>query len=598
MIISKNTDLKDLSFIKDGDKLEITKDIALNRQFLIMLAERFPHSDITVLSGYNSVMTQYSSQQPFFNTAETKVFVENLNYLRSKYSKDVTFDDMFSTTQALDATRKFNATVKHIKALKINGRPLSPLEKFYAAYSYVTQRMYNETELIENSALSRNLINVLTADKIVCVGYTNWLIALLKELDIPCTYQAMVTQDKETGEVGNHATLCVRIVDPIYRVNGIFHSDPTADASKEKHFSLGMNSFECALVPYSNVPEIYTCLFDFDKSLSSVDGAPSGQYFENRTPKVLSALFPEITQNRTQDVIISDIIKKSISDMHIRENTLGFLDVVDQDYIDHSLDQHIQELLNLKDFCTCFDEGRIKQHLNSISISMISLGLSRSEACDYISTHLTEEAIADYYISKNNNSLNPQPENVIKKHINKVSGQISKLQDLIQRYPMQNVEVLSDYEILQSISQNLCRTVVYNAFSGETSRLLDLAEITTLQKNGYALQDILNSLKDLVEGEDLFEHYLYHNQHLVAPLKHPEDEFYLGMVQPYYILNQPYEDLFAEIAAQTKTIKAKDIQIIFENLFVAEGCSVQSAKRQTERALKRTDLLNPSIFGQ
>ena len=27
MIISKNTDLKDLSFIKDGDKLEITKDI-------------------------------------------------------------------------------------------------------------------------------------------------------------------------------------------------------------------------------------------------------------------------------------------------------------------------------------------------------------------------------------------------------------------------------------------------------------------------------------------------------------------------------------------------------------------------------------------
>ena len=173
MIISKNTDLKSLSFIQDGDKLEITKDIALNRQFLIMLAERFPNSDITVLSGYNSVMTQYSSQQPFFSTAETKVFIENLNFLRSKYSKDITFDDMFSTTQVLEATKKFNNTVRHIKSLKINGRPLSPLEKFYAAYSYVTQRMYNETELIENSALSRNLINVLTTDKIVCVSHTN-----------------------------------------------------------------------------------------------------------------------------------------------------------------------------------------------------------------------------------------------------------------------------------------------------------------------------------------------------------------------------------------------------------------------------------------
>ena len=595
MIISKNTDLKNLLFIQDGDKLEITKDIALNKQFLTMLLTRFPNSDITIMSGYNSAMTQYSSQQPFFNTQETNIFIENLNYVRSKFARDITFDDMFSAEQALEATRRFNTTVNHIKSLKVNGRPLSPLEKFYSAYNYVTQRMYNEVDLIENSALSRNLINVLTTDKIVCVGYTNWLIAILKELDIPCTYQSMITENLETGEVGNHATLAVRIVDPIYRVNGIFHSDPTADATKEKSYLLGSNSFEASLVPYGNLVDVYSCGFEFDKTLSSVDGTLSGQVFENKTPKVLSSLFPDLTKNQTQDVIISNVIKQAIDSAKIRENLLTFIDVIDQDFIDNSLNRQVAEMLNVKDFCNALAEGRIKQHLNTISINLISLGLTRTEACDYISQHLTHESIENYYLEKyNTNDINE----TVKKSVDKTCLQVTKLQELIQKYHMENIDFPSDFELLQSISKNICRTSVFNTFSDGQPKFFDLADISTLQRKGYSLEDILDSLKELVWAEDLFEHYLYHNQHLTAPLKHPEDEFYLGIVHPFYILNQPYEDLFYDIAAKTEPIKSKHIKQVFENLFIAEGYSVESAKQQVLMALKTTNLSNPAVFGQ
>lgn len=598
MIISNNTDIRNLSKIRDGEKLEITKELALNKSFLTMLATRFPNSDITVLSGYNAAMTQYSSQQPFFDTKETQVFIENLNYLRSKFSKDITFDDMFSAEQALEATRNFNATVKHIKSLKVNGRPLSPLERFYAAYNYVTQKMYNEVDLIENSALSRNLINVLTTDKIVCVGYTNWLIALLNELDIPCTYQPMITQDPNSGELGNHATLAVRIVDPVYRVNGIFHSDPTADASKEKFYSLGLNSFELSLVPYAKLSEVYTCGFEFDKTLSSIDGTVSGQVFENRTPKLLSALFPDITHHRTQDVIISSVINESIKSTHIKENLVGFVGMINQDHIDDSLERQIRELLDANKFCSELASGTIKSHLNAISITLISLGLTRDEACEYISKYLTEENIRQFYISKNEELKKPAADEVIKKSTDKALLQVSKLQSLVQKYHIENIDMPSDFEILKSVSQNLCRTCIYNTFSCEQPKPFDLAEITALQRKGYPLEDILESLKEMVEGEDLFEHYLYHNTHLTAPLKHPEDEFYLGLVQPFYILNQPYEELFYELASRTGQIKAKDIRQVFENLFIAEGCSIESARRQATTALKSTNLSNPAVFEQ
>ena len=599
MIISKSTQLKDLDVIQDGDKIEITKEIALNRQFLTMLMEKFPNSTFTVLSGYNATMTPYSAQNPFFNIEETNVFISNLNHIRKTFQKDLSFDDMFSVEQTLEASRNFNTTVRHIKSLKVNGRPLSPLEKFYYAYNHVTQRMYNEEQLTENSALSRNLINVLTTDKIVCVGYVNWLIALLKELDVPCTYQSMITQHADTGEVGVHATLCVKIKDPIYGVNGIFHSDPTADSSKENVFKTGLNSFDFALVPYPSLEDMYTCKFKLDAALSSEDGTMSGAVYEVTTPKQLSALFPEINGGKTQDIIIKEIIENALTQNNTRQFIDEYISGLDDEFIDFSFRREVETILNTHDFCTSLDDGHIKQRLNAIAISMLSLNISKPEIQEHISTHLTREAIEQYYLQKYKEVEDKEAlKKLVTTSTDKAMLQTKKLSSLVEKYNMSLIEQPSDGERIKAVAESICDSVVGATFSDDPPKLASLYHIRLLQQKGYDLTDILETVQEVAFREDLTKHYLNQNPHLYAPFNHPEDEFYTGLVQPFYILNQPYQELYNNMTKATKPIKATTIKTVFENLFTAEGYSLNEIKKQTQLALQKTHLTDPAVFGQ
>ena len=599
MIISKSTQFKDLKNIQDGDKIEITKELALNRQFLTMLMSKFPNSTVTILSGYNANMTPYSLHNPFFNIEETNQFIENLNYVRKTFNQDLTFDDMFSAEQALEATRNFNSVVKHIKSLKVNGRPLSPLEKFFYAYDFVTQRCYNEEGLMENSALSRNLINVLTTDKIVCVGYSNWLIALLTELGVPCTYQSMITSHPTTNEKEVHATVCVKITDPLYGVNGIFHSDPTADASKEKIFVPGQNSFDFALVPYSNLKNMYTCGFELDKALSSEDGTMNGVVYEVNTPKQLSALFPEINGGKTQDVVIKETIERALKENNTLKNIEDYISIIDESFIDFSFNREIETILDVDGFCEDLADGRIKQRLNAMAISLLSLNLSKPEIKEHISNLLTREKIEQYYTQKY--ALLEDDEStkkLITASTDKAFLQTTKLANLIEKYNTANIDKPSSGERIKNIAESVCSSVVEATFSSDTPKLPNLYHIKLLQEEGFYLPDILEAVKDLTYKEDLFKHYLSLNPHLYTPLSHPEDEFYTGMVQPFYIMNHPYQDLFDKIVSNTKRLKSSTIQTVFKNLFIAEGCSLDRATLQTETALKNTDINDPFVFEQ
>lgn len=151
----------------------------------------------------------------------------------------------YSFDKVCEANAKLDAWAEEIRNLTIDGKSLSPLEKFYVAYSYVTQFEYREST---NSGTSRNLISVLTGDKIVCVGYSQMLKALCEKLDISCETQLVAVNSR----VPNHMNCQVTIKDEKYGVNGTYYSDPCYDSK-----SRGECSIAHALLPYSEIPKLF-----------------------------------------------------------------------------------------------------------------------------------------------------------------------------------------------------------------------------------------------------------------------------------------------------------------------------------------------------
>ena len=224
MIISKKTNPEELDKISNGDNIQITKDVALNQDFLLAIATRFPDSKISIFSGYDSRET-HSEQNPFFDNEQLKTLNENAKILLEQHKIKLVFDDDISIEQATLANRKFNNWVSDIQKASIDGKELSDLEKFLWAYQIVTERVYTLETSEETTAKSRNLFEVLTGDKIVCVGYANMLVALCTKLGVKCTFQTVSTIDPNTNVFGNHATVAVRIDDEKYGIHGIFYSN-------------------------------------------------------------------------------------------------------------------------------------------------------------------------------------------------------------------------------------------------------------------------------------------------------------------------------------------------------------------------------------
>ena len=127
---------------------------------------------------------------------------------------------------AIIASRKINTVVRDITEARIDGKPLSNYEKFLWAYQFVTDRVYTEEGTNQDPSISRNLVSVLSSDKIVCVGFASMLCTILTRLGIPCAYQSEISFDPSANIYVNHATCAIRIDDAIYIKHGIYDALP------------------------------------------------------------------------------------------------------------------------------------------------------------------------------------------------------------------------------------------------------------------------------------------------------------------------------------------------------------------------------------
>lgn len=298
MLVNKYSTIEDLKSAKGVSSFEITKDVALDFSVLEFILKKFPRAKITILSGYDKKQL-YSAYDTLYTEEETKVLANNANLAHQKYGRTLTFDGMFSVSQAIAASRKINTIVDKIESAKINSEPLSPFEKFVYAYSYVTERVYLEVDKNQPSSLSRNLISVLNGDKIVCVGFANMLATILNRLGIPCTTECVVCYDNASKRYSNHAICVLRMIDPKYDLNGIYNSNPTADCSKTTVNYLGKISFSNALVKRDHFAFTHSKPMLMSKTL--VKSAGKTQNFEDvkqysyDMPIIMSYLFPEMT---------------------------------------------------------------------------------------------------------------------------------------------------------------------------------------------------------------------------------------------------------------------------------------------------------------
>lgn len=243
-------ELKELFASNPSNEYAIVMDksLSLNKELMEFLAKN-SSKNVFYIRENNS-----SSETTLYDEKETRILADNVNFLRDKYNKDIQFEDGSTIEHALDASRKINEFVEHVNKVKEDGTTLSPLEKYICAYQFVSSFMYkSENEEKENYLTSRNLVSILTGDKIVCEGYAAMLKEICTRLDIPCEIQYLNFKDSNIG----HANNLVKINDDKYNVHdSIYYADACWDSKSTKNGKIIPNTFIYAFMDYSDMTKI------------------------------------------------------------------------------------------------------------------------------------------------------------------------------------------------------------------------------------------------------------------------------------------------------------------------------------------------------
>lgn len=212
-------------FSKNEVKSIVFSNCFLNSEFYNFVASIIKGKNIEILFS----VPKGRNADCIFDEKQTQILADNANIFISDghtvelYSK--AYGYKYPLQKVLEANRKLEEWTNLIKNAKVDGRELSPLEKYLYAYITVSNFYdYKKERTNESPIESRALVNVLTGDKIVCVGYAEMLITLLNRLGIPAIHNGVKFENNSI----NHATCLVYLKDDIYNFNSIFYSDPTS----------------------------------------------------------------------------------------------------------------------------------------------------------------------------------------------------------------------------------------------------------------------------------------------------------------------------------------------------------------------------------
>ena len=206
----------------------------------------------------NIIFSVLDNTHEFDNDEWVKIL--KLNKFLQEQEIKFGFEDHGKTFSLLQVKRANNKIKK--MAEKINSNEFSPLEKILTAYFMVTKRKYNEEKKNESLADSRSVYSVLNTNKIVCVGYSELMQAILdltKDENIK-VYQngVQIIQNKIGAFFGfdnlyasGHRNLVIYVKDKKYNLDGYYYVDPTWDCSKYNNIlEYNLNNF---MIPLNDI---------------------------------------------------------------------------------------------------------------------------------------------------------------------------------------------------------------------------------------------------------------------------------------------------------------------------------------------------------
>lgn len=219
--------------IFETDKIEKTKEIydlliknniKINKISCTLKNKNYSNSDIEKLREINK-------------TSEVNI-IYNENY------NNASLEDFINMREALN----YYTSV-------INENNLSQVEKIMYAYDIVKTFEYKENK--ENSLSPREISSIIKTGDIVCVGYSELLNQILKELGIKASKCSIYVNQLEYGEpevqlhnitTPNHECSLIKIDDDKYNIHGIYFFDTTTDRTTENLDNY--NTFAISMLEY------------------------------------------------------------------------------------------------------------------------------------------------------------------------------------------------------------------------------------------------------------------------------------------------------------------------------------------------------------
>lgn len=223
-------------------RIAMTREVALaGPELFEKLTKAFPEMDYFVQVDDVEYDSNFSNSQ-VFTTDEFMSLLES-NYTVEKAGRKLYFsgydyvddplgrENKIPFSKIIQANMRMENWVSKINNAKVDGKPLSPFEKYLYAYEIVTQFKYTMDEIFQ----SRDVARVLSGKNIVCAGYTAILSELCRRCGIVCKKQLVHVYETgnemlEPEAVANHQECMVYLDDPKYGIKGFYISDPTNDS--------------------------------------------------------------------------------------------------------------------------------------------------------------------------------------------------------------------------------------------------------------------------------------------------------------------------------------------------------------------------------
>ena len=419
-------ELKELFASNPSNEYAIVMDksLSLNKELMEFLAKN-SSKNVFYIRENNS-----SSETTLYDEKETQIFIDNVNLIRIKYQKDIKFEDGSTVEQALDASRRINKFVEHINKVKEDGTSLSPLEKYICAYQFVANFVYKkENTESENHFKSRNLVSILTGDKIVCVGYAAMLKEICTRIGIQSEIQYWHFSDDNIG----HANNLVRIDDDKYNIHTIYYADACWDSKRVTDKKQDIpNTLIYSFMDFADILKIHPTLVNDDKNICLYEGLLSVD---------LDNKYKKCQEEYAEKYDGEDKLKKSVQS-EIDERKPQYLAKIDNLLKDYPIEKdksHDKELsayqeLTLELFIILpllknEDEQKIKDELWDIGQK----------------ANLSKEILKEYLIEILDKSLVAQVENEMRGKSRELSDRIENLRNEISEIETTNKNLASDY---------------------------------------------------------------------------------------------------------------------------------------------------------